>query len=60
MTAAVGMITEALQAEEIIASGRADLVLFGRELLRNPYFPLQAARELGADTSWPIQYLRAR
>lgn len=60
MTAAVGMITEARQAEEIISSGRADLVLFGRELLRNPYFPLQAARELGADTAWPNQYLRAK
>lgn len=60
MTAAVGMITDAQQAEEIISAGRADLVLLGRELLRNPYFALKAARELGADTNWPNQYLRAR
>lgn len=60
MTGAVGMITEARQAEEIISAGRADLVLLGRELLRNPYFPLQAARESGTEASWPQQYLRAK
>lgn len=60
LTGAVGMITGAAQAEEIIASGKADLILLGRELLRNPYFPLKAARELGEEISWPSQYLRAR
>ena len=60
MTAAVGMITEARQAEEIISAGQADLILLGRELLRNPYFPLHAARELGDETTWPVQYLRSK
>lgn len=60
MTGAVGMITEAIQAEEILSAGRADLVLLGRELLRNPYFPLYAARELGEETTWPKQYLRSK
>lgn len=60
LTGAVGMITGAEQAEEIISSGKADLILMGRELLRNPYFPLQAARTTGAEISWPRQYLRAR
>jgi 2,4-dienoyl-CoA reductase-like NADH-dependent reductase (Old Yellow Enzyme family) len=39
---------------------KADLILMGRELLRNPYFPLHAARELGDDISWPVQYLRSK
>ena len=60
MTGAVGMITDAVQADEIISSGKADLVLMGRELLRNPYFPLQAARAMGTEVDWPRQYLRAR
>ncbi|MDX9729221.1 MAG: oxidoreductase, partial [Bacteroidales bacterium] len=60
MTGAVGMITEAKQAEEIISAGQADLILLGRELLRNPYFPLHAARELGDETTWPVQYLRSK
>ncbi len=60
LTGAVGLITDAEQAEEILASGKADLILFGRELLRNPYLPLVAARQAGADISWPKQYLRAR
>jgi 2,4-dienoyl-CoA reductase-like NADH-dependent reductase (Old Yellow Enzyme family) len=60
MTAAVGMITGARQAEEIISAGQADLILLGRELLRNPYFPLHAARELGEETTWPVQYLRSK
>jgi 2,4-dienoyl-CoA reductase-like NADH-dependent reductase (Old Yellow Enzyme family) len=59
-TGAVGMITEAQQAEQIIASGRADAVLLGRELLRDPYWPLQAAKELGATVPWPKQYERAK
>ncbi|WP_347156651.1 NADH:flavin oxidoreductase/NADH oxidase [Pontibacter chitinilyticus] len=60
LTGAVGMITSAQQAEEIIASGQADLVLLARELLRDPYFPLHAAKELGADVAWLPQYERAK
>ncbi|MGZ8417107.1 MAG: NADH:flavin oxidoreductase/NADH oxidase [Methyloceanibacter sp.] len=56
MTAAVGMITEVAQADEIVISGRADLVMIGRELLRQPYFALRAEAEIGAKPSWPIQY----
>src|SRR5690606_247055 len=56
---AVGMITEPRQAEEIVASGKADAVMLGRELLRNPYWPRYAARELGAEPGWPNQYHRA-
>ena len=56
---AVGEITEARQAEEIIASGKADAVLLGRALLRDPYWPNRAARELGAEPTWPRQYGRA-
>jgi 2,4-dienoyl-CoA reductase-like NADH-dependent reductase (Old Yellow Enzyme family) len=59
-TGAVGLITTAKQAEEIVQSGRADLVFLAREELRDPYFPLRAAKQLGAETSWPVQYLRAR
>ncbi|MFE2913960.1 NADH:flavin oxidoreductase/NADH oxidase [Kitasatospora indigofera] len=55
-TAAVGLITEPEQAERIVVDGRADAVLLGRELLRNPYWPQQAARELGAERRWPVQY----
>lgn len=58
-TAAVGLITDAQQAEAIIAQGQADLVLVGREILRNPHWPLQAAQQLGVQASWPPQYLRA-
>jgi 2,4-dienoyl-CoA reductase-like NADH-dependent reductase (Old Yellow Enzyme family) len=57
---AVGMITEARQAEEILQQGRADLIVMARELLRDPYFPLHAAASLGAEISWPQQYLRAQ
>ena len=57
--AAVGMITSPAQADHIVRSGQADMVLLGRELLRNPYWPLEAARELGQTASWPRQYLRA-
>jgi 2,4-dienoyl-CoA reductase-like NADH-dependent reductase (Old Yellow Enzyme family) len=59
-TAAVGMITEPAQAEAIVAEGKADLVLLARELLRDPHFPLRAARVLGQAGSWPRQYERAR
>ena len=58
-TAAVGMITEAAQANDIVASGRADLVLLAREMLRDPYWAVHAAQVLGVTASWPKQYLRA-
>lgn len=60
MTGAVGFITEARQAEDILAKEQADLILIARESLRNPYFALHAARELGEDIAWPVQYKRAR
>jgi 2,4-dienoyl-CoA reductase-like NADH-dependent reductase (Old Yellow Enzyme family) len=60
MTGAVGLITSSFQAEAILQEEKADLILLGRELLRNPYFPLNAARELASDTKWPDQYLRAK
>jgi 2,4-dienoyl-CoA reductase-like NADH-dependent reductase (Old Yellow Enzyme family) len=56
---AVGLITTARQADEIIRTGQADCVIMARELLRDPYFPLHAAQELGVKLSWPAQYLRA-
>jgi 2,4-dienoyl-CoA reductase-like NADH-dependent reductase (Old Yellow Enzyme family) len=59
-TGAVGMITEPSQAEKIVAEGDADAVLIGREFLRDPYWPLHAARALGVDGPWPVQYLRAK
>ncbi|SFN35746.1 NADH:flavin oxidoreductase/NADH oxidase [Dokdonella immobilis] len=58
-TGAVGLITEPDQAEAIVASGQADLVLLARELLRDPYWPRRAARALGADIEVPRQYARA-
>ena len=58
-TGAVGMITEPADAEAIVAGGRADVVLLARELLRDPYWPLYAARTLGADVAWPEPYERA-
>lgn len=58
-TAAVGLITEPLQANEIIAKGQADLVLLAREMLRDPYWALHAAETLGEKASWPVQYMRA-
>ena len=59
MTGAVGMITEPAQAEEILTSGKADVILLAREFLRDPYFPIHAAQKLGAEVSLPKQYLRA-
>jgi 2,4-dienoyl-CoA reductase-like NADH-dependent reductase (Old Yellow Enzyme family) len=59
-TGAVGLITEAAQAEEILISGKADLVLFARESLRNPNLGLTFAQDLQAETSWPKQYERAK
>jgi 2,4-dienoyl-CoA reductase-like NADH-dependent reductase (Old Yellow Enzyme family) len=60
MTGAVGLITESDQAEEIIATGKADLVLFARESLRNPNLGLTFAAELNAAVQWPKQYERAK
>ncbi|MDX9906417.1 MAG: NADH:flavin oxidoreductase/NADH oxidase [Bacteroidales bacterium] len=60
MTGAVGLITEARQAEEILEKGQADLVLVGRQWLRDPHFALNAAKFLGDDIAWPEQYLRAK
>jgi 2,4-dienoyl-CoA reductase-like NADH-dependent reductase (Old Yellow Enzyme family) len=59
LTGAVGMITSPVQAEHILGTGQADAVIIARGLLRDPYWPLRAARELGQATSWPVQYLRA-
>jgi 2,4-dienoyl-CoA reductase-like NADH-dependent reductase (Old Yellow Enzyme family) len=59
LTGAVGLITTPQQADEIIRSERADLVLLAREFLRDPYFPLHAARALGAEVNPPVQYARA-
>ncbi|MEK7859093.1 MAG: NADH:flavin oxidoreductase/NADH oxidase [Elusimicrobiota bacterium] len=59
-TGAVGLITQAEQAEKIVAEGRADAVFLARELLRDPYWPLHAAKKLGVDVPWPKQYLRAK
>ncbi|WP_413810742.1 NADH:flavin oxidoreductase/NADH oxidase [Streptomyces sp. OE57] len=55
-TAAVGIITEPQQAEEILTSGQADAVFLGRELLRNPYWAQHAALKLGTEPRWPDQY----
>ncbi|HTO17008.1 MAG TPA: NADPH dehydrogenase NamA [Edaphocola sp.] len=59
-TGAVGLITNAHQANEILEKGEADLIVIGRELLRNPYFPLLAAHQLGEEQTWPLQYERAK
>lgn len=58
-TGAVGLITEAKQADDIVANGEADVVLIARESLRDPYFPRRAAKELGAPLAAPVQYQRA-
>ncbi len=57
---AVGLITEAQQANDIVVNGEADLVMLARELLRDPYWPLHAAKDLGIDVPWPLQYERAK
>jgi 2,4-dienoyl-CoA reductase-like NADH-dependent reductase (Old Yellow Enzyme family) len=59
MTGAVGMITSAAQADQILGEDKADIVLLAREFLRQPYWPLMVGQELGFPVSWPIQYLRA-
>lgn len=58
-TGAVGMLTSAAQADTVVRSGQADCVLLAREMLRDPYWPLHAARELGSALPWPPQYARA-
>lgn len=60
MTGAVGLITDATQAEEILLMGKADLILFGRESLRNPNLGLTFATDLGVEVQWPKQYERAK
>lgn len=60
MTGAVGLITTAQQCEEILQAGKADMIFLARQMLRDPYFPLHAAKELGVDVKWPDQYLRAK
>jgi 2,4-dienoyl-CoA reductase-like NADH-dependent reductase (Old Yellow Enzyme family) len=59
MTAAVGLIRDASQADQIIRQGQADMVLLARQMLREPNWPLKAARELGVKIDWPAQYARA-
>ncbi|HEY8793323.1 MAG TPA: NADH:flavin oxidoreductase/NADH oxidase [Gemmatimonadaceae bacterium] len=59
-TGAVGLITEPKQADGIVREAKADVVLLAREELRDPYFPLHAAKALGVDVAWPKQYLRAK
>ncbi|GAA2716691.1 hypothetical protein ACFY2R_22680 [Micromonospora olivasterospora] len=55
----MGLIVEPEHAEQIVADGEADVVLLGRELLRDPYWPRRAATKLGVAPSWPPQYARA-
>jgi 2,4-dienoyl-CoA reductase-like NADH-dependent reductase (Old Yellow Enzyme family) len=56
LTAAVGSITEPEQANEIVTSGKADLVLLAREMLREPYWALKAEKALGQEAQWPLSY----
>jgi len=60
MTGAVGLISSAHQADHIIRTGQADIVLLAREFLRNPFFGLTAAQELHQEVKWPVQYERAK
>ena len=60
LAGAVGLITTPEQAEEILTSGKADVIILARQLLRDPYFPLHAAKVLRADVEWPVQYQRAK
>jgi len=60
LTASVGMITTLDQMTDILETDQADLILLGRELLRNPYFPLLSARVTGDEVTWPKQYTRAK
>ncbi|MEO6638226.1 MAG: NADH:flavin oxidoreductase/NADH oxidase [Ginsengibacter sp.] len=60
LTGAVGLITTAEEAEGILQKKQADLIIMARQFLREPYFPLHAAKELDADVTWPVQYVRAK
>jgi len=60
LTGAVGLITEAAQANAILESGQADLILFAREMLRDSHFALRAAHQLDSQVEWPVQYERAK
>jgi len=60
LTGAVGLITTPEQANDIIQTAQADIVLLARELLRDPHFPLRAAHVLGHEIKWPLQYERAK
>ncbi len=60
MTGAVGMITDPAQADQIVRSGQADVVILARQFLREPYWPLLAASALGQEMKWPVQYERAK
>ncbi|MDB5283199.1 MAG: oxidoreductase [Bacteroidota bacterium] len=60
LTGAVGLITTAKEANDVIEENKADVVFLARELLRDPYFPRRAAFELGIDIKWPVQYERAK
>ncbi|MGN7888264.1 NADH:flavin oxidoreductase/NADH oxidase [Dyadobacter sp. 22481] len=60
LTGTVGMITSSTQAETILVNGDADMVIMAREILRNPYFPLEAARDLKEGVHWPVQYERGK
>lgn len=60
LTAAVGLITAPEQADQIVRNEQADMVLLARQMLRDPHWPLHAAKVLGQDGPWPVQYMRAR
>lgn len=60
LTGTVGLITQVQQAEDILQKGQADFIMIARESLRNPNFALSAAKQLGDNIEWPLQYLRAK
>ena len=60
LTGAVGLITTTTQAKGIVSDEQADLIILARQLLRDPYFALHAAKESGEDVAWPVQYERAK
>lgn len=60
LTGAVGMITTASEAEQILKDKQADIIFLARQFLRDPYFPFHAAKELGVHIQWPVQYERAK
>jgi 2,4-dienoyl-CoA reductase-like NADH-dependent reductase (Old Yellow Enzyme family) len=57
---AVGLIRSSYQADQLLRAGQADVVMIARQFLRDPYWPLHAARELSVDLAWPVQYQRAK